>query len=358
MAFLDIVLKEPSYGWKNEAGTLSKPLPGVIFREFLHRVNIFRSRKNWLAFSGWFGIFLLSPLFFIFIFHYFQLWYALAAFGYGMIIMGSHGTVWYHRYGTHHAFTFSNKVARFITQHLVIKLIPEETYVVSHHVHHAKSDEPGDPYNAQGGFLYCFMADTNHQVISPDLSESDYQRVSGLLEHTPLKRNSYQEYLRWGSIANPYYTWLSLLLNWISWYAIFYLIGGHALATALFSGALVWGVGVRTFNFEGHGKGKDKRKPGFDFDASNYSINQYWPGFVAGEWHNNHHLFPSSARSGFLPGQIDLAWYYIRFLKTLGGVSSVNNSKHLFYQKYYLPYRSEPRRKGRHRGAERPRTSR
>lgn len=53
-------------------------------------------------------------------------------------------------------------------------MIPEEIYVVSHHVHHAKSDQPGDPYNASGGFLYCFLADVNHQPIAKSLSEKDY----------------------------------------------------------------------------------------------------------------------------------------------------------------------------------------
>ena len=60
-----------------------------------------------------------------------------------------------------------------MTQNLVIKTFPEEIYVVSHHVHHAKSDQPGDPYNANAGFLYCFLADVNHQPIAQNLSEED-----------------------------------------------------------------------------------------------------------------------------------------------------------------------------------------
>jgi stearoyl-CoA desaturase (delta-9 desaturase) len=56
-----------------------------------------------------------------------------------MIIMGTHGTIWFHRYCTHKSFTFRHGIWRFITQNLVIKTIPEEVYVVSHHVHHAKA---------------------------------------------------------------------------------------------------------------------------------------------------------------------------------------------------------------------------
>ncbi len=73
---------------------------------------------------------------------------------------------WYHRYGTHRAFVFRNSFWRIVTQNLVVKLIPEEIYIVSHHVYHSKSDQPGDLYNASAGFLYCFLVETNHQPIS------------------------------------------------------------------------------------------------------------------------------------------------------------------------------------------------
>jgi stearoyl-CoA desaturase (delta-9 desaturase) len=35
-------------------------------------------------------------------------------------------------------------------------------------------------------------------------------------------------------------------------------------------------------------------------------------------WHNNHHAFPSSARHGLYPGQVDLGWYFILLLERLG----------------------------------------
>ena len=258
--------------------------------------------------------------------------------------MGTHGTIWYHRYCTHQSYKFRNRFWRFVTQNLVLKLIPEEIYVISHHVHHSKSDEPGDPYNARAGWLYCFLADTNHQPIALDLNEQDYARVAAFLKHTGVRANTYLQYQRWGSIAHPGRTLFQWLANWTFWYAIFFLLGGHALACTLFAGALIWGVGVRTFNYEGHGKGSDKRKEGFDFARKDMSVNQYWPGIVAGEWHNNHHLFPRSARAGFLPFQIDFAWCYIYFLHRIGAVTSYRNSKKQFFEKYYVPYRETLKR--------------
>jgi len=335
---MDYVLEPPSYGWKCPEDRLIIPSSGQLLKEFIFRLNIFRTRKNWLAFTSWSRIVLLIPCLFIFIFQYFNLYLLGIAFIYSMIVMGTHGTIWHHRYCTHNAYTFRNKFWRSVTRNLTINIIPEEIYVISHHVHHAKSDEPGDPYNASAGFLYCFLADVNHQPIARDLSEAEYERVIGLMAHTGIRPNTYDQYLQWGSIANPARVIAGSLLNWVFWAAVFYLIGGPGLVFTLFGAAGFWAIGVRTFNYEGHGKGKEKHRDGSDFNRKDLSINQIWPGYVAGEWHNNHHLFPSSARSGFLRYQIDLAWCYIRFMNIIGAVSTYQDSKKLFLLKYRQPY--------------------
>ncbi len=338
MSFLSYVLQPPSYGWQDSQGILIKPTPKQIFREFFSRLNVVKTRKNWLPLFSWIKVIALVPFFLLFVVYFLSWWTLLAAFIYGMVIMGTHGTVWHHRYCTHNAFTFRNKFWRFVTQNLTVNVITEEIYVISHHVHHSKSDEPGDPYNAQAGFLYCFLADVNHQPIAKDLNEKDYDKVKSLMKHTGVRANTYQQYKKWGSYAHPAWAVLSTVLNWSFWYAVFYLIGGNALACSLFGAACFWAVGVRTFNYEGHGKGEDKQRTDRDFNQKDKSINQLWPGFVAGEWHNNHHLYPKSARSGFKPYQIDFAWCYIWLMKTLGAVSNYNDAKKEFYKYYYLPY--------------------
>ncbi|TSJ36385.1 acyl-CoA desaturase [Mucilaginibacter corticis] len=339
MPFLDYVLQTPSYGWKDAQQALVKPTAKQIFAEFFSRLNVFKTRKNWLPFFSWLKVICLSAFFILFLISYQYWWTILAAFVYGMIVMGTHGTIWHHRYCTHGAYTFKNKFWRFITQNLTINVIPEEIYVISHHVHHSKSDQPGDPYNAQAGFLYCFLADVNHQPIAKDLGEGCYNRVKLLMKHTGVKANTYQQYQRWGSYVNPWRALLSWLLNWSFWFTAFYLIGGTALAVSLFGAAGFWAVGVRTFNYEGHAKGKEKQRPGVDYNHGDRSINQLWPGYVAGEWHNNHHLYPKSARSGFKPHQLDLAWCYIKTMYWLGAISAYRDSKKDFYRDYHQPYR-------------------
>ncbi|KAA0994068.1 acyl-CoA desaturase [Dyadobacter sp. UC 10] len=334
--FLDIVLQPPSYGWIDSSGNLIEPSNRQIVREFFTRLNIFGDRKNWLPFMSWMKVLLMIPFLGLFIFEYFT-WTLLAvAFIYSMIIMGTHGTIWHHRYCTHGAYTFRNAFWRFFTRNLTVNMVPEEIYAISHHVHHAKSDQPGDPYNAQAGFLYCFLADVNHQPIAKDLTEAEYDKVKRLMSHTGVSGNSYLQYQKWGSYVHPRTAVISSLLNWGFWYGACFLIGGHALACTIFGAAGFWAVGVRTFNYEGHGKGKKVQRDGVDFYKKDNSINQLWPGLVAGEWHNNHHLFPRSARSGFKPHQIDLAWYYIWFMKSIGAVTAYKDFKPQFYKQYYL----------------------
>jgi stearoyl-CoA desaturase (delta-9 desaturase) len=337
MAFIDNVLQAPAYGWKNENNELIIPTRKELFKEFFSRINIFRSKKNWISFIGWFMILCMLPFCYFFLVHYFSWKLLPVLFIYMMIIMGTHGTIWLHRYCTHRSFTFRNGLWRFITQNLVIKTVPEELYVISHHVHHAKSDQPGDPYNARAGFLYCFLAEVNHQGINKDMNENDYRRTAHFMKHTGVEINSYKNYKKWGSVANPGYTIALWLTNWAFWYMLFFLIGGHALACALFTGAMFWYAFVRIFNYTGHAKGEEKHVEGLDFDRSNLSVNQWRPGFFAGEWHNNHHLYPGSARAGFLRWQLDLPWLYIYTLYKLGGVSAYHDSKKDFIKKYFEP---------------------
>jgi stearoyl-CoA desaturase (delta-9 desaturase) len=187
----------------------------------------------------------------------------------------------------------------------------------------------------------------NHQKIAQDLSEKDYHSLTKLLNHTGVRINSYQQYLKWGSLCHPFFTVSHFVLNWAFWYGMFYLAGGHALAIAIFGVAVIWAFGIRTFNYDGHGGGKDKRQEGIDFNRKDLSINQLWPGYAASEWHNNHHLYPNSARTGFLPYQLDLAWWFIRFYSFIGGIKSYRENKADFMKEYYEPYLSK--RGSRHR---------
>src|ERR1035441_9824279 len=233
MAFLDNVLAPPSYGYARNQ-KLYVPSRTEIFREFFTRLNILKSRKNWLPFFSWMVVLLLAPFFFLFFIHYFTWKLLILGFVYSMVVLGTHGTIYLHRYGSHNAYTFSHKFWLFFTRSLVVKTIPEEAYVVSHHVHHYLSEKPGDPYNVYGGWLYCFLADVNHQAIARNLSPEDYAKTANLIRHMGVHANSYSQYKKWGSIIHPAWTLLDFASNWIFWFAAFYLMGGMPLVVALF----------------------------------------------------------------------------------------------------------------------------
>jgi sn-1 stearoyl-lipid 9-desaturase len=334
MSFIDEVLQQPTYGWKDEKGELVKPTLRQLYTEAFSRINIFSTKKNWISLMSWLMAICMLPFLFFFLFYFFS-WKLLIVFIlYSMVIMSTHGTIWFHRFCTHNAYTFSHKIWRFMVQNLVIKTFPEEMYVISHHVHHVKSDEPGDPYNPQAGIMYCILAEVNHQSIAKDLTENNYSKAAHFMRNSGVVINSYDQYKKWGSVASPLYTIALWLGNWAFWYGIFYLIGGNALACTLFSATLFWTIFVRAFNYTGHGKGEIKHVDGIDFDRRNLSINQTRPGWFSGEWHNNHHLYPVSARAGFLPYQLDLAWVFIFCMYKIGVVSSYHDSKKEFLRKY------------------------
>jgi stearoyl-CoA desaturase (delta-9 desaturase) len=341
MCFLQTVLQPPKYGFQNAQGEFEKPSSRQIWGEFLSRLNVFKDRRNWLTAWSWFATCTFVFPFVLFFANYFSFKLFAIGFVYSMVLMGTHGTVYLHRYGTHRAFKFSNSFFLQIARNLVIKVIPEEIYIVSHHVHHKYSEQAWDPYNVNGGWLYCFLADANHQAISRTLSPNDYARVARMVEHTGVKTNTYAQYQRWGSVAHPARTILHYSLNWGLNFALFYALGGMPLAIAIFGMAGVWAFGVRTYNYDGHGRGQDRRKDGVDFNRDDRSVNQIWPGLVAGEWHNNHHLYPSSARSGFLSYQVDGAWEIIRLWKLIGVVSSYRDDRAEFRRKYLAPYLEE-----------------
>ena len=342
-SFLQRVLEPPSYGWSRN-GEFYAPTTREMFSHWLTRMNLFRTRKNWLPVTGWVWTLCLLPFTVLFLTRYFSWTLLGVGFLYAMVGLGAGNVVWLHRYCTHRAFTFSHPVYRFIIRNLTIRIVPEEVYVLSHHVHHAFSEKAGDPYNALGGRLYCFFAGELHQPIARDLSRRDYERVVAVMSHTGVVANSYEQYQRWGSLCHPLRLYLHFGLNWAFWYGAFWLIGGHPLACAIFGLSALWALGIRDFNYDAHGCGKDRRRDGVDFNRRDLSINQFFAGTVSGEWHNNHHLFPSGVRSGFLWWQLDTAHLLIRLVDLLGGIKSSLDFKQRFLDQVYRPYqRSAPK---------------
>jgi|GEM_PF-942757 len=65
-----------------------------------------------------------------------------------------------------------------------------------------------------------------------------------------------------------------------------------------------------------------------NYGGADDSVNVWWVAILAmGEgWHNNHHMFPGSARSGLKPHEIDVSWIVLRVCKWLKMVGFMNEA--------------------------------
>jgi stearoyl-CoA desaturase (delta-9 desaturase) len=61
------------------------------------------------------------------------------------------------------------------------------------------------------------------------------------------------------------------------------------------------------------------------FETNDNSRNLWWAAIVTyGEgWHNNHHAYPHVAKAGWRWWEIDVTWWAIQVLRTLGLATKV-----------------------------------
>src|SRR4051794_16546536 len=115
MSFLNRVLEPPSYGLLRD-GKFYRPTAFEMFREFFSRLNPLATRKAWLPLMGWTASTALAIPFVIFLTRYFSWSLLLLGMTYSMVWLGTHGTIYLHRYSTHRAYQFSGPLWRFIVR--------------------------------------------------------------------------------------------------------------------------------------------------------------------------------------------------------------------------------------------------
>ena len=207
--------------------------------------------------------------------------------------------VGYHRLLTHRSFKCPTLVEYTLTFLGSLTLEGGPIDWVSHHrQHHQYSDEPGDPHSAREGFFWSHML---WMFWVPTQKESD--ELANRYVPDLLRVPFYRFLGRW-------YIEISAVLA-----VVLYLAGGWPF--------VVWGMCVRLVvtyhttwlvNSASHTFGYK------NFQVSDLSTNCWWVAMLTyGEgWHNNHHAFPTSARHGLRPWEIDLSYGFIRALKAVG----------------------------------------
>lgn len=312
------LLEEPTFGWGDE--TPNEPSLREILVEWIDAINFLKNRSRLL--TALFSLFHLATLaaLIYFVGWHFSLGKALIVGGIAMTIATVYNTVWYHRYCTHRAYQFQHLAWTRLFLWTNPVCFREESYVIPHHVHHARADKLGDPYGPHLGWLGSYLATESSAKTNLSINRSEYGRLSRGLKHIGIPLNSYEKFQRSGSVEKAGHWVARALFANLLWASLAFLLGGGVGVLVWYSGVFVYTYLVRDFNYRGH--------VGFPFWTSRgQAANKLFYGVVSGEWHENHHAHPRLAFSGFRWWQMDVPYLIIRTMKRCGIVSQVNTRK-------------------------------
>jgi fatty-acid desaturase len=235
-----------------------------------------------------------------------------------------YNTLWYHRYCAHSSYSFSHPFWNKLILYLNPLFIREETYAIPHMIHHQKSDNIGDPYGPHLGRLESFYSGEVYQ-INTDISLDEYNLLVARIKHIGLSINSYEDFKSQHSMEKLSAYLIRMFTAQLVWSALWYSLGGYGFVTAWYAAIFVMLFLIKDFNWVGHaGYVVNKRKKGRNNKPSGTPINQRTYGYLASEWHMNHHRYPQAARTGITIQQLDFAYWVLKFLKKINIVKRLN----------------------------------
>jgi len=215
-------------------------------------------------------------------------------------------TLGYHRYLSHRAMKLRSPMKLFI---MFCGTLSGQgsplMWAANHRMHHDLSDEEGDPHSPRDGRFWS-------HILWLFLPLSRPQRDRLMERYTPdlLK----QPMMQFFEVAQKFILPLSDVA--------LYLIGGWPI--------LLWGLCVRMVvvyhstwlvNSATHLWGYRT------YVTSDDSRNNWWVALLTyGEgWHNNHHKYPTLARSGHRQWEIDMTFWMIRAMQYCGMATDIVN---------------------------------
>ncbi len=226
------------------------------------------------------------------------LWWISGSLGIGM---------GFHRLLTHRGYKTPKVVEYFLTFCGLLALEGGSiNWVVTHRIHHANTDHPGDPHTPRDGGWWAHMGwilrgtaqqhdDATMQRYAPDLMKDPVHLWLNRLYFVPLTISGL------------------LLLAFGGWSFMF--VGVFLRVTIGLH--FTWLVNSAT-----HMWGPRR------FDTRDDSRNSWWVAALSfGEgWHNNHHAHPTSAAHGLAWYEIDITYWHIRALESLGLATQVRRA--------------------------------
>src|SRR6516164_2896593 len=309
------LLLEPTFGYGNTFPR--RPTLQEVWVEWVDAVSFWRhpSRRLPAFYAAYHFATLIVFLLFLIKFPFLSS--IIAVLAVTAIIATVYNTVWYHRYCTHRAFKFRNLWFARLFLWLNPVCFREESYVIPHRVHHSKSDQVGDPYGPHLGWLGSYLATESQQKVNRNLSRRDYDRLSKSLDHIGFVKSTYEQFQRFGSVENVRHYLARVIVANLFWTSFAYGFAGLQGVLGWLSGVFFYSFLVRDFNYRGHGGLFGNSHP-------RIPLNHVFYGLLAGEWHENHHAYPRSAKSGIAWWQLDVPYWIIRLLALCGAVVHVN----------------------------------
>ncbi|HMF57862.1 MAG TPA: fatty acid desaturase [Pyrinomonadaceae bacterium] len=218
------------------------------------------------------------------------LWWIAGGIGVGM---------GYHRLLTHRSYKTPRVIEYFLTLCGTLALEGSPiAWVVTHRIHHAHTDAPGDPHTPRDGGWWSHMG----WILRGTAQQYDAEAVA---RYAPdMVRDRFQVW-----VSRLY--WLPLVVLGL---ALLGLGGWSYLVWAIFFRVTFGLHATWLVNSATHMWGKRR------FTTRDDSTNNWWVALLTfGEgWHNNHHAHPTAARHGLAWYEIDLNWWGIRALQFLG----------------------------------------
>lgn len=211
----------------------------------------------------------------------------------------------FHRLASHRSF----KVPRLLEYFFILcgTLAAQGSvkgWVGYHRMHHLYTDEPKDPHDSTEGFWWSHLTWVMHDIPN----EPERLKLTKDIANDPFY-----------TFCHKYHTLLQVALG-----LVLYSLGGMPF--------VVWGIFVRVvFGFHStffvnsvcHMFGYRNH------NTPDTSTNCWWVALLTfGEgWHNNHHASQFSARFGSRWWEIDVVWWTIRALESLGLATQVKRAK-------------------------------
>lgn len=172
-------------------------------------------------------------------------------------------------------------------------------WVAGHRLHHAHTEDVDkDPYSAKRGFWWSHML----WLVYPRRE----------FFNSEVYRRSAPELAR-----DPFYRWLDRyhLLLQVPLGLFLYLLGGWSFVIyGIFLRSVLLWHSTWLINSATHLRGYRT------VEVDDNSRNLWWAALLTyGEgWHNNHHAYPNVAKAGWQWWELDMTWWSIQVLQTLG----------------------------------------